>query len=113
MPSTAQLVCSLWTQTDEFIHIYSLSENFQAELLDCSVHQPKQDTHHLPYMPAGMHGSAVRRGGELYWGEAIAMLKKQAKWRTVEQEKGLDKQGTFVGQLSSKPGCFGDNLCFI
>lgn len=79
MPSTAQLVCSLWTQTDEFIHIYSLSENFQAELVDCSVHQPKQDTHHLPYMPAGMHGSAIRRGGELYWGEAIAMLKKQAK----------------------------------
>lgn len=64
-------------------------------------------------MPAGMHGSAVRREGELCWDEVIAMLKKQAKSRTVEQEKGLDKQGTFVGQLSSKPGCFGDNLCFI
>lgn len=72
MPSTAQLVCGLWTHADEFIHIYSLSGNFQAKQPDCSVYQPKQD----PYMPAGVRGSAVRRGSELYWGEVIAMLKK-------------------------------------
>lgn len=42
MPSTAQRVCSLWTHADEFIHIYSLSEDFQAKLPDCSVHQPKK-----------------------------------------------------------------------
>lgn len=60
MPSTAQLEYNLWTHAEEFIH--SLSENFQAKLSDCSVPQPKQDTQHVPYMAAGVHCSAVRRG---------------------------------------------------
>lgn len=81
MPSTAQLICSLWAHADEFIHIYSLSENFQAKLPDCSVHQPKQDRHHLSYMPAGVHCSAVRRGGELYLGEGDSQAEKTGKMK--------------------------------
>lgn len=44
MPSTAQLIHRLWAHADEFIHICSLSENFQAKLPDCSVLQPKYTT---------------------------------------------------------------------
>lgn len=93
MPSTAQLVCGLWTHADEFIHIYSLSGNFQAKQPDCSVYQPKQD----PYMPAGVRGSAVRRGSELYWGEVIAMLKKPGQIKDCWARERLRQAGDFCG----------------